>query len=283
MIDIEQSLDGKAQPRQLVLCAEHRHHWSARDQLFQQLQANLPAHLSLSCANTRPEQEDLLLLLLTDQGLQLGESGRKAPNPIQVEFASGKAAHRRQFGGGKGQMIAKAVGLNAGITPSVVDATAGLGGDAFVLASLGCRMLLLERHPVVAALLQDGLLRGSADPETADICQRMQLVQGNSCLSLAQAVTEAEFHPQVVYLDPMFPSRGKSAQVKKEMRLFHHLVGMDTDDADLLAAALEVATHRVVVKRPRKAPAIQGPAPSYTLEGKSSRYDIYTKRKLSAD
>ena len=84
----------------------------------------------------------------------------------------------------------------------------------------------------------------------------------------------------MIYLDPSFPVREKSASVKKEMKLFHQLVGFDTDEADLLAAALELATHRVVVKRPRKAPAIEGVAPTYVLEGKSSRYDIYAKRKL---
>ncbi len=42
-----------------------------------------------------------------------------------------------------------------------------------------------------------------------------------------------------------------------------------------------LAGKRVVVKRPRKAPVISGPAPSYSLEGKSSRYDIYAKKKLS--
>ena len=88
--------------------------------------------------------------------------------------------------------------------------------------------------------------------------------------------------PQVIYLDPMFPHRDKSAQVKKEMRLFRPLAGDDDDAPALLDAALALATHRVVVKRPRKAPAIAGKPPSYTLEGKSSRFDIYTIKSLKA-
>jgi len=86
--------------------------------------------------------------------------------------------------------------------------------------------------------------------------------------------------PQGIYLDPMFPHRDKSALVKKEMRVFRPLVGDDLDAPALLEAALALATHRVVVKRPRKAPIIEGGKPSHSLEGKSSRYDIYPKKAL---
>ncbi|WP_445775347.1 class I SAM-dependent methyltransferase, partial [Shewanella sp.] len=64
---------------------------------------------------------------------------------INVDFVSGAVAHRRKFGGGRGQSIAKAVGLKQGVTPTVVDGTAGLGRDAFVLASLGCKVIMVER------------------------------------------------------------------------------------------------------------------------------------------
>ena len=86
--------------------------------------------------------------------------------------------------------------------------------------------------------------------------------------------------PDVIYLDPMFPVRSKSAQVKKEMRIFHQLVGADPDSDSLLDAALSQARYRVVVKRPRIAPALANTPPNYTLEGKSNRYDIYTLQKL---
>ena len=81
-------------------------------------------------------------------------------------------AHRRQFGGGKGQMIAKAVGIKGGIKPQILDATAGLGKDAFVLATLGCEMTLLERSPIIHQLLQDGIERAS-ESDVSDIIQRM--------------------------------------------------------------------------------------------------------------
>ena len=218
-------------------------------------------------------------LQLGEQGLQFAELGPQAAGPVRVDFVEGTVAHRRLFGGGAGQMIAKAVGLQPGVRPLVLDATAGLGRDAFVLAELGCTVTLIERQPLIAALLEDGLLRARADAEVSQIVSRMHLICGNA-ISLMGDWDAAP--PQVIYLDPMFPHRDKSALVKKEMRLFRPLAGNDDDAPALLAAALALATHRVVVKRPRKAPAIEGEKPSYVLEGKSSRFDIYPKKTLKA-
>src|SRR5690606_7272422 len=218
-------------------------------------------------------------LQLGEQGLQLAELGPQAPGPVRVDFVEGAVAHRRLFGGGSGQMIAKAVGVQAGVRPRVLDATAGLGRDAFVLASLGCSMTLIERQPLIAALLEDGLARAALDREVAPIAAQMQLLTGNAIELMRTWQGEP---PQVIYLDPMFPHRDKSALVKKEMRLFRPFVGDDLDAPALLEAALNLATHRVVVKRPRKAPLIDGAKPGYALEGKSSRYDIYPKKKLQA-
>ena len=210
-------------------------------------------------------------------GLQLQLLEAQAPGPVRVDFVEGAAAHRRQFGGGSGQMIAKAVGVQPGVRPRVLDATAGLGRDAFVLASLGCAVTLSERQPIIAALLEDGLARAQGDAEVAPIATQMTLLQGNAIELMRDWQGEP---PQVIYLDPMFPHRDKSALVKKEMRLFRPLVGDDPDAPALLQAALALASHRVVVKRPRKAPIIEGAKPSYALEGKSSRYDIYPKKAL---
>lgn len=218
-------------------------------------------------------------LQVGEQGLQLQQLGADAPGPVRVDFVEGGAAHRRLYGGGSGQMIAKAVGVAQGVRPRVLDATAGLGKDGFVLATLGCEMSLIERQPLIGALLEDGLARGARDPEVAPIVARMHLLKGNSIELMRNWEGEP---PQVIYLDPMFPHREKSALVKKEMRLFRPLVGDDNDAPALLAAALALASHRVVVKRPRKAPCIEGPKPSHGLEGKSSRYDIYPKKALKA-
>ena len=217
--------------------------------------------------------DDDLILHLTPDRLELVQSGPNAPGPVYVDFVGGAIGHRRRFGGGRGQLVAKAVGIKKGFTPTVIDATAGLGRDAFVLAQLGCQVLMLERSAVVAALLHDGMQRAEQDVEVVEIIERMTLQVSDAKSYLINM--EESGRPDVVYLDPMHPERSKAAMVKKEMRLFRELVGGDEDDAKLLQVALSVAKKRVVVKRPRKAEAIAGPEPSLVYEGKSTRFDVY--------
>jgi len=217
------------------------------------------------------------ILYYQNKGASILQTEKGAPGPVTASFLGGKTEHRRQFGGGKGQLIAKAVGLNQGVVPEVLDASAGLGRDAFVLASLGCKLTMLERSPVIAELLSCAL-EEALGTEIDEIITRMQLISANSSewLSLQNnAVAD------VIYLDPMYPHREKSSLVKKEMRLFQTLVGEDLDDAELLSAALKKARYRVVVKRPRKGLTIKGSAPSYQLAGKSCRYDIYSIKSLA--
>lgn len=220
-----------------------------------------------------------LQLQLTGERLQLLECGPDAPGPVYADFVGGAVAHRHRFGGGRGQTIAKAVGLKGGQTPSVVDATAGLGRDAFVLASLGCRVTLVERSAAVAALLADGLQRAAADSELGQwIKERMQLVHADAVAWMGQ-LAEADF-PDVVYLDPMFPHRQKSALVKKEMRLFQQLLGVDEQSGRLLAAALRIAKKRVVVKRPDYAPFLDERIPTMQIKGKKHRFDVYVNATI---
>lgn len=223
-----------------------------------------------------------LWLEMRPEGLVLGGDEYTYGHPISVDFVGGKAAHRRRFGGGRGQLVARACGLAKGITPSIVDATAGLGRDAFVLASLGAPVLMLERVGAIAALLDDGLQRArqSLNPDVTKIVARMQLACSDSSQHLAEQIAAQQFDPHVIHLDPMFPHREKSALVKKEMRLFQALVGADNDAPQLLEAALDVATYRVVVKRPKSAAPIAGPLPNYVVAEKNSRYDIYVHRSL---
>lgn len=224
------------------------------------------------------------LLICSAEGRRLQQTGRKAPGPVLADFVTGAVAHRRKFGGGKGQMIAKAVGIKGSVRPSVADVTAGLGRDSFVLATLGCQVQMVERSALVHALLEAGLEQATHDPEVADIAARMQLHFGNSIDWLKQ-IADTGQRPDVVYVDPMFPHTEKTALVKKEMRVFRDVVGDDADSSELLLAAMAAAEYRVVVKRPRKAPCIDAAdlRPSYELAGKSSRYDIYTLKSLQAD
>lgn len=252
--------------------------------LAKQAQA-LADHLQQPCKMyvdiTEPELPEFVLVY-DGEGISLQQTGRKAPGPIRADFIQGSVDHRRKFGGGKSQMIAKAVGVKTHVYPKILDATAGLGKDAFVLATLGCYVQMLERSPIVHALLQDGLVRARnfslEDPELARIIARMNLVSTDSQNYLVSISDDEK--PDVIYLDPMFPDRQKTADVKKEMAAFHHVVGKDEDSDNLLNLALIKANYRVVVKRPRKAPFIANKSPSYQLEGKSSRYDIYTIKKM---
>jgi len=230
-----------------------------------------------------PEQR--FAYLLTADGIQLLDLSNAMM--VTVDFCHGKANHRRVYGGGTGQMIAKAVGIKAKLRPRILDATAGLGQDSFVLASLGCQLTMLERSAVVHALLRDGLERAKTeardDAELAEVISRMQLINTNAqdyLLDLANDALAQEQRPQVVYLDPMFPERKKSAQVKKEMQSFHHVVGNDLDADELLEPARAVALARVVVKRPKVAPFLGMQEPDHQIIGKSSRYDIYINQAL---
>ena len=193
-------------------------------------------------------------------------------NPLRVDFTDQQLLYRQKFGGGRQQAIAKAVGLKKGYIPDLLDGTAGLGKDAFILASLNCKVTMCERNPVIHALLADGLRR---------------LQSGNNTnayhplhLSLISKKTQdyLKNNPQnidVIYLDPMYPHRTKSALVKKEMRILRNLVGDDTDFDSLLELALKTANHRVVVKRPKTEPPVGTLPPSHSIESKKTRFDVY--------
>ncbi|UTV27685.1 class I SAM-dependent methyltransferase [Photobacterium atrarenae] len=225
----------------------------------------------------RHDPDSNFALVLTAERLELHKRDEPKLGAVFVDLAGGAAAHRRKFGGGRGQAIAKAVGLKGGVTPTVVDGTAGLGRDAFVLASLGCRVHMVERNPVVAALLEDGLHRAQQDPEIGSwVCERLSLSHASSQDALAMLAQDPDFAaPDVVYLDPMYPHKKKSALVKKEMRVFQTLVGADDDADALLAPALALAAKRVVVKRPDYAEYLAGQAPSTVIETKKNRFDVY--------
>ena len=231
----------------------------------------------LQVMNALPATEQFFLCL-DAEGLSL-KQGNAPRTSVSVDFVAGSNAHRRKFGGGQGQDIAKAVGIGA-YKPRVLDATAGLGRDAFVLASLGCEVQAIERHPVVAALLADGLLRAQSDVEVAEVTARMTLNFGSSLDQLSTVCQQVR--PDVIYLDPMFAHDVKQkAAVKKEMAAFQDLVGQDDDADGLLAIALEHARCRVVVKRARKALPLANRAPSYALVGKANRFDVYALAKVA--
>ncbi len=195
----------------------------------------------------------------------------KAAAELRVDFVSGAVAHRLRFGGGRGQSLAKAMGLRAGKTPMIVDATAGLGRDAFLLASLGAQVMMIERSAIMHALLVDGMARAVAEGgEFRDIIGRMTLMKGDAKDLLPDLAGEA------VLIDPMHPPRKNSALVKRELRQVREIVGTDDDAADLVRVALDCARNRVVLKWPAKADPIDvGRNFSHQILGKSTRYDVF--------
>ena len=168
------------------------------------------------------------------------------------------------------ELLVKAVRVRGVEEIRVFDATAGLGEDSMLLAAAGFSVTMCEGDPVIAALLGDGLRRAVDDPELSGTVGRMSLVEGDS-IEILPSLTEA---PDVVYLDPMFPARTKSAAVKKKFQLLHRLESPCADEASLMDAALAARPRKIVVKRPIKAPALAGVRPSHSISGKAVRYDV---------
>ncbi len=133
--------------------------------------------------------------------------------------------------------------------------------------------------PLVYRLLRDGVRRGraAADERVARACRRLHPLAGDSLDWLRRRAGQS---PDVVYLDPMFPERGKAARPRKEMWLFRLLLPGDDDAPELLELALRAARHRVVVKRPLGAPALAARPPGHSLRGRAIRFDVYPLRGL---
>lgn len=203
--------------------------------------------------------------------LQSTEEG--AAGAVCVDFED-ESLQYRQRRPAKPEALLKAAGVKQGQTCHVLDATAGLGLDAFLFACAGAQVTLVERSPILHAMLADGLARGASSEDERVRCgvARMQLVQGDSACVLKQYSNASA---DVVYLDPMFPERKNSAKVKKNMFLLQQLLDTEPQAERLLTNALRVATKRVVVKRPRHAQFLEQRKPSFSQEMKSSRFDVY--------
>lgn len=246
-------------PQQIAVAAQQPQQMAAAQMVAQRL----------GLALVDPQSDSYpYLLMLTPDHIELCKCNSNE-KPLVVDFLSPMSTHRRLQGGGSGQLIAKAVGIKKQYRPDVLDLSAGLGRDAFVLASLGCQVMMVERSPILAIMLEDGLKRLSQHENLP-----LQLCHRDSKEYIQQLVPETL--PDVIYLDPMFPGRQKTALVKKEMRILRDIVGEDSDAPQLLALALNRAKKRVVVKRPKLAETlISEPMPDVVYSGKSSRFDVY--------
>jgi 16S rRNA (guanine1516-N2)-methyltransferase len=224
----------------------------------------------------QPDPQARFGLLLSSQGLALCQRDQPRFKPLIIDFVQGRLAYRHRKATVANEALARAVGIKRDHRPTVLDATAGLGRDASILAALGCQVQMLERHPVVAALLHDGLQRAYHDKKNGVwLSERLRLLGVGSLGSKKLGLMEAE----VVYLDPMFPAHPHQALVKKEMQILQQLVGLDRDADQLLASAATLASRRVVVKRPAGAPPLAGVKPSAQITTPQGRFDLYFNNK----
>lgn len=197
--------------------------------------------------------------------------------PLKIDFLTGAIGYRQQHSHRGNELLAKAVGIKANYKPTVIDATAGLGTDAFVLACLGCKVIMLERSPIIAKLLEDALHRLTEQPSFK---KKIALTLFHCDAKKYLAELKTDERPDVIYLDPMFPQRTKSALVKKELRQLREIVGDDEDSKELLPLALRTTGKRVVVKRPRLAETLTELKPDFVITGKTQRFDVYKITKI---
>ena len=203
------------------------------------------------------KQTEQGLTLCGDEGELRADFTHMIPRLTQRNLASELIVKAAKVKGDRTQMLA-------------VDATAGFGEDALLLAAAGFRVRMFERNTVIAELLADAMKRAAADPALAGIVERMELTVGDSIPALA----EMNPAPDVILLDPMFPERPKSAAVRKKFQLLHHLENPCEDGDALLAAAIAAHPRRIVIKRPVKGEYLAGVKPSYSLTGKAVRVDV---------
>ena len=190
---------------------------------------------------------------------------------LKCSFIEGPILHRLKYGKGRGQNLAKAVGFKFNKNRTIIDATAGLGYDAFILASLGANVTLIERsekiYDLLKAAISEAKLHGG---EISKIVNRMNLLFGDSKDILPNIA------PEVILIDTMYKDRKKSALVKNDMRLVREVVGSDSDHVELINVALKNASKRVVIKQPRYAETIENiKGCSHQILGKTIRYDVY--------
>ena len=174
------------------------------------------------------------------------------------------------------ELLVKAAKIKGAQSPTAIDCTAGLGQDSFLLAAAGFTVRMFERDETIAALLEDGLTRAGNNPLISSVVKRMSLDRSDSLQYLESLAQSSKQAPDVIYLDPMFPARQKSAAVKKKFQLLH-VLEKPCDEAEedaLIRAAFAAGSRKVVIKRPVKGGHLAGIKPSYSITGKAVRYDV---------
>lgn len=262
-----------AKPQQLYYpLAQH-----AAALLWQQRLAELGLSLTLvavDAINARfLRQHPQISLLVDEQGLWLAAQGMKM-QPAWID-----ELHRLKRASLKNELLLRACQMSK--SSKILDATAGLGHDGLLLAWMGAECTLIERDPIVYALLCSAREQALQHPQLQASAARIELIYTDAAAYLDRLATD-QF--DVVYLDPMFPSRHasqnaekKQAQVKKQMQLLHMLLPEDgiMDLGDGLLPLARAKVRRVIVKRPKHAVFLAQQSPQHQWQGDACRFDGY--------
>ena len=238
---------------------------------------------SFSCELTEniPQDKEAMYFIMDKTGLSFMAKGqllkgdftrllpRVSAGHLQHEILL-KVARGASKGGDDGSLRADAgENVSAEKMLRALDATAGLGEDSFILAAGGMNVEMFEHNPVTAALLGDALIRGRQDPATKDICRRMTMRQGDSKILMQNL----NYTPDIIYLDPMFPEKKKSAESKKKLQVLHKIEEPCSDETELLQAAMALKAGKIIIKRPPGCEYLAQVKPTYSLERKAVRFD----------
>ncbi|WP_119343816.1 class I SAM-dependent methyltransferase [Facilibium subflavum] len=227
------------------------------------------------------EGENIAYTLVTtapDNGFFLGFKDDKltlflanSPLSLNVDFTSQDIQQRINPQTAKPGII-KAVEGKKKKALHILDMTAGLGTDSFTLAARGHTVISIEENPYVFCLLKDGLFRANKNPQLTHIAEKITIVNQNAIIHTKEMTTTFD----IIYLDPMFPSRKKSAKVKKNMQLLHQLVQTSPDNDTMLFEQAKKLPHaKIIVKRPRHSDFLGQKTPTSQIIGKANRFDIY--------
>jgi 16S rRNA (guanine1516-N2)-methyltransferase len=205
------------------------------------------------------DKEDLLLKFFYN----------KEKGSLYFDLKKELSSHRQKNYSLKEEPLAKSLAIKKSDSNKMIwDATAGTGKDLmlikhFVLGT-NTKMIAFERNPLIYLLLFNGLFHAGIT--------EVKLIYADSLDVFAKKAEVAK--PDIIYYDPMYPEKKKSALPRKEMQIFKELIGPDLDTQNFLQHFRAIAKDRVVVKRSLMAEMI-APDATASYKGKSTRYDMY--------
>lgn len=202
-------------------------------------------------------QDVKLITVDTESRFTWEDDGQKYSFPLEFK--------KRPRIGLKEDRLAKAIGIKKNLGLNVLDLTAGLGRDAFHLACLGAKVIALEKEAMIFKAISSQPL-----PEYINL-----KFLNEEATSYLRELSEKNL-PDVIYFDPMFPEKKKTALPSKESRLLQKLAPLNSTEelVEILNLSLKKSKKRVVVKRPHYAGSVIE-SPHHVIEGKSVRYDVY--------